>query len=426
MAIAFDASASTSSTAASMSFNHTCTGSNLILFVTLTVDSGSPSVIASGMTYNGVSMTKLDTVNDNPGGVSTEMWYLVGPSTGTHAIAFTANFGGSVATTSAYSASYTGARQYMQPDSHNSTDVNSTSISVALTTVSDNCWTVGCLYGPLAGQVITLGANTSVRVGSSVGGLFDSNGALTPAGSFPMSKSWTPTPGRVVGVAASFAPVPTTTTKTQTGVAKISITRKTQTGKADIKATATKTQTGVARIKAINSPDLTFRSITSPYNIVSKLTYAQTKEDGGDVFPVLQDEVSDYVSFRVYNNYAKNGSVADAINVQITTYDGLLVGSHTAFKDIVSRAWMQIRESGFGSNSTPPGLYTRYNGIDTAIGGTSKYSPERGSDGSTSPSIRAGTDSQGVGFVEVRTYIRVPYNAAEGLTTFALVVEYEF
>ena len=177
------------------------------------------------------------------------------------------------------------------------------------------------------------------------------------------------------------------------------------------------------------APDITFRSASSPYNALSAIAYVQSSP-GGNNLPVLQGQNSNLINLRIYNNYADNAGIADALNVAVTTFDGPTLVSHTAFKALVSQSWIRIYEYGYGENSTPPGLFTSFLGTDTAIGGapagTNKYFPERSSNGQAQSAIRAGTDTNGVGFIEFQTYAQVPPAAPNSTTTFALSVSYEW
>jgi hypothetical protein len=71
---------------------------------------------------------------------------------------------------------------------------------------------------------------------------------------------------------------------------------------------------------------------------------------------------------------------------------------------------------------------TAYTDIDTAIGqaGTDSYSPLYGSDGSTTPYIRAGTNTNGVGFIEFATYVQVPSGSAFATYSLAIGVNYDW
>lgn len=172
-------------------------------------------------------------------------------------------------------------------------------------------------------------------------------------------------------------------------------------------------------------PDITFRQKTTPATVVSSETYQQTAP-GGAALPVLQGSDSDSLYFRVYNNYALGSNIADAINVFITTYDGVGSGSHTALKAVVSQTWIHMLENGYGENSITPGVFTSYLGSDTAVGGVFVYNPEKGSNGAAFSKIRAGTNGAGVGFIEFKSYARVPGTAINSTSTFAISVGYEW
>jgi len=187
MAIAYDASAygnDGGGLTTSISWSHTCTGSNLILIVG-TVSGSNGNV--SGVTYNGVAMTKITGSSGYSSQCgNTVFWYLINPPTGSHTVAVTL---GSSDTISGVSASYTGASQTSQPDSyHASSNSTGTTYSDSTTTVANNSWVIGYFVNN-QGTTISAGSGTTSRV--SVSGvayiianmLADSNGPQTPAGS---------------------------------------------------------------------------------------------------------------------------------------------------------------------------------------------------------------------------------------------------
>lgn len=177
----------------------------------------------------------------------------------------------------------------------------------------------------------------------------------------------------------------------------------------------------------MNAPDLTFRQNTSPYAAITSLAYVQTKESfSGVTLPVNYYENSDKLRFRIYNNWALNTGIASALNVAITTFDGAGAGSHTALLEPVYDMWVHVYETGFGEDSSTPGLYTQYTGFDTPVGDSSTYMPERASDGTQASTIRAGTDTNGVGFIEFETYTSIPYNVQTKSYTFAITASYEW
>lgn len=90
MAIAVDATSTGTSTAGTtVTVSHTCTGSDLVLIVFAGAQDG---VTTPTCTYNGVSMTQ-GTTRDIGGEMSSTVFYLVGPATGTHDIVLTKGSG---------------------------------------------------------------------------------------------------------------------------------------------------------------------------------------------------------------------------------------------------------------------------------------------------------------------------------------------
>lgn len=176
-----------------------------------------------------------------------------------------------------------------------------------------------------------------------------------------------------------------------------------------------------------SAPDITFRDAKIPTNVVSQLNYVQSSL-GGNNIPVMQGENSNTMLFRIYNNWARNAGIASAFNVGIALYDG--IGVKTASTLAVSQSWVRIYENGYGESAGTPGLLSRYVGNDTAIGGTpagtQTYTPEEGSDGTNNPRIRAGTDTNGVGFIEFATYAELPDSTPTFPYNFAITIEYEW
>jgi len=202
MAIAFDASSTGGdTTGTSLTWAHTCTGDNLILFV-LTRGGGGEGDRISGITYDSVALTKISHAivpGDSP---YVSLWYLIAPSTGADNIVISLSSGYMVG----LGCSYSGAKQSSQPD--NSTTktqaAGSSSITTTLTTVADNCWTIISCRG---GGTLSGGAGTTFRVAhGGDNALLDSNAAITPAASTSLIVDSTSTPNFGT-VMASFAPV---------------------------------------------------------------------------------------------------------------------------------------------------------------------------------------------------------------------------
>lgn len=196
--IAFDSATSSSDTSGSattLTYAHTNTGSNLILFVGVSISSGSD--LNTGVTYNANAMSLAGKIQRNGGASYEYLWYLVAPTTGAHNVVVTLSSGANIGSGAV---SYTGAKQTGQPDSANTGTTAGTSLSVSTTVVLPNCWLVasmGCANGPFN---FTTGTGRTGDGGNIMG---DSN-AIVGTGSQPLVAG-APT-GPIGGVISSFAP----------------------------------------------------------------------------------------------------------------------------------------------------------------------------------------------------------------------------
>lgn len=205
MAIAFDFSTQGSvSAATSLTYSHTCTGSNRILFVHVRGDNVSDLV--TGATYNGVAMTLINKIF-----VATNRWqylfYIIAPATSANNIVVNAS---SACDMLAESASYIGASQSSQPDASttNSVIAGNTTMTTSVTTVADKCWTV-MGAGASGGSLVASTGSFLRQVGANTGSaLFDSNGTVTPAGSKSMIITFAVSAANCI--MASFSPAAST------------------------------------------------------------------------------------------------------------------------------------------------------------------------------------------------------------------------
>lgn len=174
MAIAFDASSAgtldLSNT--SISWSHTCTGSNGLLVVGLFESSGIP--VVSSVTYNSVGLTEIDVQ-----AVDTDrhfsLWYLLGPSTGTNTVTINAS---TPSTLYGAASSYTGVAQSGQPDSHGFNVPTGTagSLAVSTTVVANGCWLVGVAKED-AGTTASYSIGAALNEANGMH-FFDSNGTV--------------------------------------------------------------------------------------------------------------------------------------------------------------------------------------------------------------------------------------------------------
>lgn len=203
MAIAFDASAQGTTglgSAASLTIAHTCSGSNRVLIVC--VQTVVHAIDVTGVTYNGVTMTLLDDQDTGIGYMY--VFYLLAPATGTHNIVISATPN---ILMFAVSGSWTGIRQGLFPDAETKNIYSGSSNTTTLTTVIDNCW---CVLADSAANTSSAGTNSTSRVNQGAA-LYDSNGPITPPGSFSMSVNRTGGGGDIM---FSMAPAGGTITKT--------------------------------------------------------------------------------------------------------------------------------------------------------------------------------------------------------------------
>jgi hypothetical protein len=181
-AIATDAVGQTSCTGtfSSCTLSFTVTGSNTLLIVGAVANSGTPNI--SGATYNGVAMTagtKAQTF--------AYPFYLVGASTGTNNIIVSCS-GNCSGAMRIVASSYTGVAQSGQPDAATQcTDAsNAMSFTCALTTMANNSWIIVYASNDNGGTTSSGSGVFTLReanVGDSSWALFDTNAAVTPAGS---------------------------------------------------------------------------------------------------------------------------------------------------------------------------------------------------------------------------------------------------
>ena len=181
------------------SWSHTCTGTNLILLVSVYESANSNGV--SGITYNGVALTQIGTVSN---GNTQSLWYLINPATGSHTIAVS----GSHTTNTIWQGaiSYTGAKQTGQPDSFNTATSQTTVQTISTTVVANNSWLVAA-FGVSDNNPPSAGTGTTSRQGFSGSGsgfIGDSNGTVASGSRSLVSNN--AANDTTVAVIASIAP----------------------------------------------------------------------------------------------------------------------------------------------------------------------------------------------------------------------------
>lgn len=206
MAIAFDAKSdgTNSGSVTSITWAHTCTGSNRVLIVAARTDNGDLYTLSA--TYNAITMTEIGRVNMP---TRPQEWYylfyLLAPATGGANVVVTAT-----GTSGLYgsSSSYTGVTQVGPDGSSTNTTSSGTSINCSITTLADNCWTfaTGFSMATPGSSHLVASTNTIERTtfASSTPGSFDNNTVITPAGTYTMYWTYSSDANACV-IMASFA-----------------------------------------------------------------------------------------------------------------------------------------------------------------------------------------------------------------------------
>ena len=181
MAIAFDAATSpVYSGTRTVTFSHTASGTDRIVFVHATANQGCD---ISAPTYGGNTMTLVGSARDSVGtGLLTVLYYYINPPTGSQTVSVTQSGGAGVGIVGS-AISYTGVDQSSPIDVVLQAAINSnqTTFTRTVTTTTADCWILATArFG--SGNTITAGASTTVRtqpeiVFAGAGALWDSGGA---------------------------------------------------------------------------------------------------------------------------------------------------------------------------------------------------------------------------------------------------------
>lgn len=183
--IAFDAVSTGSGSATSFNVSHTTSGSDRFILTGISSD-GAGDVI-TGASYNGTAMTfigKLQYFGSSPNEWM-YLYYLENPTVGTNNVTITKTGG---ATVLVRNISYTGVKQSGALDNFVTHASAGSPATKAITTVADNCWTI--LFGVNVDSAWTASTGSTARSASSAVMFFDSNGPVTPAGSYSMSLTY--------------------------------------------------------------------------------------------------------------------------------------------------------------------------------------------------------------------------------------------
>lgn len=207
-AVQFDAATTTTGASiSSRTWLHTVANqSNRVLIVGVQAENGSIRH-PSGVTYNGVALTQINTANVGSGTRQcVSLWYLLAPAVGTANVVVTWSSSVSNATAGAISL-YNVAQA--APEANATSVNNSGATTTNITTLTDGAWVVD-MFGSGNGGGLSAAGGQTARFTNTSGSTTAGGGSTKPvATAGATSVTWSQAGGvnRSAGVAASFAPV---------------------------------------------------------------------------------------------------------------------------------------------------------------------------------------------------------------------------
>lgn len=179
MAIAFDAVSDGYNNSTSLTFAHTCTGSDRFLVVGMKLYGDND---ITSVTYNSVAMTHIGTVALLGEGNRAVLYGLTAPATGSNNVVISRTSSNHIVATAA---SYTGVSQTGQPEaSGTDADNPASQTTPAATVVSADAWLVGVGAAAFAGPVWEAKTGTTLRRDNNellegIQAAFDSGGTVS-------------------------------------------------------------------------------------------------------------------------------------------------------------------------------------------------------------------------------------------------------
>jgi len=207
MAIAFDAVSDGYNNGTSLTFAHTCTGSDRFLVVGIKLYGDND---ITGVTYNSVSMTHIGTAVLAGEGSRAVLYGLTAPSTGANNIIISRTSSNHILATGA---SYTGVSQTGQPEAFGTdADGSSSQTTPAATVVSADAWLVAVGVAAFTGNAFEAKTATTMRrdndeLVTGTQATFDSGGTVATGSQQLAFGQVGNNTGDLAGVVAVLAPV---------------------------------------------------------------------------------------------------------------------------------------------------------------------------------------------------------------------------
>lgn len=155
---------------------------------------------------------------------------------------------------------------------------------------------------------------------------------------------------------------------------------------------------------ALATPVVEWRANVSPFSTLSSLTFTGT--GAGGAIPL--GTTSNVQTVRIYNNFAAAASIADALNVFVSSYDDELhQGLATTIP--VTQTYMQIQVADYN------GVTTNADVSFLSIGGQTRHPVP------TNGGTISGT---GANYITLNLQVNIPANAATGVITQGVWIEF--
>lgn len=162
MAISFNSASSGDADDTPLTFAHTVNaGSNKILIVGVTLEDNIGPATVTGITFDSVALTQIDTQLYDSNANRVDLWYLLNPNEATANVVVTLS--ASIdAGLSAGAITIDGAKQ-QAPEADAKAAGSGTTASVAITTVTNNAWVIDCVANSSSTNDMTVGAGQTER-----------------------------------------------------------------------------------------------------------------------------------------------------------------------------------------------------------------------------------------------------------------------
>lgn len=205
VAIAFDAFGEGYNNGTSLTYSHTCGGSDRFLFLVVKLY-GNDDITA--ITYNGVSMGASIANGSLFEGTWSRFYALMNPASGANNLVITRTSSNHIV---AGSGSWTGVSQTGQPEAFGTAEANgATQITPSVTVATANAWVVGGVIANYDGTSFVNGSNSVMRGDSDVSlpgicAVYDRNADLS-AGAQTLDMKHSSGTNQYSSIALSIAP----------------------------------------------------------------------------------------------------------------------------------------------------------------------------------------------------------------------------